>query len=329
METITLSDFMNILDSFFETIVSYTQNGEVKYLQGQGAHVKLLHYAMLFIEDNNRDSDILPDSEDFNRKIFSGERALPRAFASYWLSHITCEPFRDYIDMLSDDAQDRLIAAFDKKGVILLQFDLAESVKDVLVGILERILNLNGLFHLDKVRVIGDTIYIGGRTHKLLPEITPPESIGEMEATYIEALLEVYAQHAGKNCGSLTKEDLNKDEYLLYREHLSIQRNDFYKVQTVFMRLRDAFFDGEDQFEIAKGEVLDFISDLFVGKKTGFDRVNECRQYVIQLVFQKSLFGNKNIRMMGNAEKRGMLHMLVNDGRIVWIKEGEYEKHAL
>ena len=327
METITLADFLSIISTYFEGILYPTdENGGPAYkdVSELPNEAKFAAYMDLFVRIEYKKGDLYPQSEEMLRKIFNGTKELPRRYASRILGQLDSEEISARAQDLSQEAIDGLKRAFEEKGVVILGFNLGAELKDVLERILKRIENLNHLFYLDKVKVQDGKIFYGGKTYKLIAKIMPSKRLQDHEKPYVKALLEVYSQDAKLPTPSLTLRDLNKPENLLYKEDFELERDEYFKIVTVMRQLRDSFFDGETQFSLAKDEAYDLIRDIFIGKKPGFSRIKECRTCILNLKFEKSDLGRQEIHMIGPAEKRGMLHILINDGRIQWIKEGEY-----
>lgn len=165
-----------------------------------------------------------------------------------------------------------------------------------------------------------DTIYgnlrFGGRRINLPEPIVPEASIEPEELTYIGALLEVYAEEI--------KIDIDTIEalkaYNTYFQHLNRQRKDYYSAETIRRFVRDTLTDSQ-QFEVLKEEIYNGIIDIHEKKyDSGYQRLVADLQQASVTNTSKCMLDSK-LHCIGNSERKGTCHMLVNDKRIRWVNE--------
>ncbi|QKX39761.1 hypothetical protein HU159_00210 [Metamycoplasma hominis] len=93
---------------------------------------------------------------------------------------------------------------------------------------------------------------------------------------------------------------------------------------SVLHKIRDFFFDAEREFICLKDDVYNGIK-LFIlrGFSNGYERMNWTLDFVMTISYRKSYLSPQGNGLIGNSEERGIVHMLVNEGKITWIKDGE------
>lgn len=165
-----------------------------------------------------------------------------------------------------------------------------------------------------------DTIYgyirFGGRRINLPEPIIPEESIEMGELTYISALLEAYADELKINIDTIESLKVH-DKYF---KHLNRQRKDYYSAETIRRFVRDTLTDSQ-QFEVLKEEIYNGIIDTHEQEyDTGYRRLIADLQQASLTNTSKSMLDSK-LHCIGNSERKGACHMLVNDKRIRWVSE--------
>ena len=170
----------------------------------------------------------------------------------------------------------------------------------------------------DHIRTVYGTIRFGGVSAKIPEKITPPETIEADELIYVTELMKVYAEALGID--KLPVDVLEK--YSKYRQNFERQRKNYYSAETIRRFVRDVFTDSK-QFEVLKGETYDGIIEVHEADyPTGFDRLNAVTKHVSTVSTDKSLLCSK-LHCIGNSEKKGVCHMLVNDKRIIWVNNDD------
>lgn len=163
-----------------------------------------------------------------------------------------------------------------------------------------------------------DTIYgnirFGGRKLNMPPTLLPNEAIEPTELRYITALLEAYSEELGVQID--TVESLKA--YSSYFEHINRQRKDYYAAETIRRFVRDTLTDSQ-QFDVLKEEIYNGIIDTHEQDyDNGYRRLVADLQQATQTNTSKCLLDSK-MHCIGNKERKGTCHMLVNDNRLRWI----------
>ena len=167
-----------------------------------------------------------------------------------------------------------------------------------------------------------DTIYgnvrFGGRKLNLPTTLTPADTIDSDEMTYISALLEAYSDEIGIQINNT--ESLKA--YSNYFKHLNRQRKDYYSAETIRRFVRDTLTDSQ-QFDILKEEIYNGIIDIHEQDyDSGYKRLIADLQQATVTNTSKCLLDSK-LHCIGNSERKGTCHMLVNDNRyrLRWVKD--------
>ena len=130
-------------------------------------------------------------------------------------------------------------------------------------------------------------------------------------------MLEVYSNDSGITITTL--EDLDGIKPI-YRQKLQIHREFFYSAESVIYRVRDFFTDVEKHFNDMKQEVFDgIIYGLTPPSPNGMKNVEDTMELVVTISFTKAYFAVPGNGLVGPNEKRGMVHMLVNEGKVTWL----------
>ena len=165
-----------------------------------------------------------------------------------------------------------------------------------------------------------DTIYgnirFGGRRINLPITLTPTDTIELDEMPYISALLEAYSDELN------VKIDTTKslEAYSFYFKHLNRQRRDYYSAETIRRFVRDTLTDSQ-QFDVLKEEIYNGIIDTHEQDyDSGYKRLVEDLKQATVTNTSKSMLDSK-LHCIGNSERKGVCHMLVNDNRLRWVNE--------
>ncbi len=164
-----------------------------------------------------------------------------------------------------------------------------------------------------------DTIYgyirFGGRTLNMPTLLTPTDNIESDEMTYITALLEAYSDELGEQID--TVESLKAHNS--YFKHFNRQRKDYYSIETIRRFVRDTLTDSQ-QFEILKEEIYNGIIDVHEQNYlNGFIRLKADLIQATNTNTSKCILDSK-FHCIGNSERKGTCHMLVNDNKLRWVE---------
>lgn len=164
-------------------------------------------------------------------------------------------------------------------------------------------------------------IYLGNEQIKLPVQLVPQNEIATHELPYINALCEVYAEKISK---AVTPDSLDTLPNSL-RRNLSEQRMSYYGAESIQRSVRDVFADGEQQFQNLKDDAFDGISTTYYDDRhtTGYERLQAVLEKITNTTLSKSSLMNI-VGLIGNLEKKGICHILVNDERIKsWVNIDE------
>lgn len=156
-----------------------------------------------------------------------------------------------------------------------------------------------------------------GQENITIEQIEYTENIQSEELPYINELLNVYSEK--ENIKLKKIEDLKN--FPKHKEHLNSQRINYFSVKSIQRFVRDTLIDEKD-FDTLKNEVYLGIVDVYnkEGYKTGYDRLTEVLIQATLISTGKSLL-DKKLNCVGNGEKKGVCHLLVNDNKLKWVKD--------
>lgn len=165
------------------------------------------------------------------------------------------------------------------------------------------------------------TIFLGNETVTLPVELTPISSIAPHEMPYINSLCEVYSEKISR---TVTPNDISSLAPSL-RHHFTEQRKAYYSAESIQRSVREVFADGEQQFSILKADAFDGVSDTYYDDRhqSGYDRLLAVLNKITNTTLTKSSLMNI-AGLIGNLEKKGICHILVNDDVIKsWVNIDE------
>lgn len=151
------------------------------------------------------------------------------------------------------------------------------------------------------------------RKDRPLPRPPAPPDIEPQEMPYVDALMRVY----GEIEGTCSIGSSNIDAYPNHQKHFKRQRTDYYAAEALRRGLRDAYDEpDDDQFRALEDEVYDGVIDTYECEYgSGMDRLRHTLKQSVQISADKC-FATRDTSWIGNSEKKGMCHILVNDERI-------------
>jgi hypothetical protein len=259
-------------------------------------------------------------SDNFCSKLLNGnsDKDMPIQDANYLKSKITSENFYDVFEnaALSEESIKALRKEFKDKGYPIAGKDIVKDITRVLVEILNERANTNKKVTLNKATFIGDNkLQIGKKIIKLPGPLEVPNLPSVKENKYINALFEVYTQETKKKITTLA--DLETEP--IYKTNLQIHREYYYSAESVLHQIRDFISDSYSQFNMMKQEVYDAIKYHLSIPDDGFKKLNSTMRLVIKVSFTKSPLAKPGNGIIGPSEKSGIVHMLVNDGKVTWV----------
>ncbi|GHV10305.1 hypothetical protein FACS1894217_15730 [Clostridia bacterium] len=278
------------------------------------------------IEDTEDDRPLLDFKPDYLKRIYNGKRTISQQNATFVVSHLDKNAFVDFICNRPDAAIEGLCVALSAHGISVTKHEAANTCADLFAEILTVCANGTILGRGSSDMEIAEELSPDLTKLRVLlaklphPEtLIPPNEFGEDELPYVTELLAAYADAEGLD--ELTKDELEK--YVKYKKNLQRQRKDYYAAESVRRGTREAFGDADpDQFETLKNETHDGIVEVHERDYDhGFDRLNAVMSQVALVPISKCVL--RETDWIGNSEKKGVCHFLVNDGRIKWVDDDE------
>lgn len=314
-----LNQFLSILDQYLSNVVlSTSASGRITKTD------KFKTYLNAFISTNDDQNPINDLSPDFSRKVFNGSESLPHDCASFIKGNLDSSVFEDFCKNLSVEAISNIISEFALFNIVITNNDFEQDLTDALDNVMYYIVNVSPSASIRDSEFISDNkVRIGGKTINLHPKLVPEDNILEREMPYVAALLRVYSQVSG--AGPLTIDDLSSLEPQ-YEEHFKFQRKAYFSADSILHQIRDIYEDGVEEFNILKDETYDGIFSIMIAAyNNAYERVNKTMNHVVTVTYGRAYLARPSVGLVGNSEKQGIIHMLVNDGKIEWVVD--YDKN--
>ncbi len=151
------------------------------------------------------------------------------------------------------------------------------------------------------------------------PKSVPvPDEILEDESSYINELLSAYGD--AEKVEGFSKTDLPR--YPAYSEDLSERRIDYFAAETIrrgVLELAHGKLAG--QFDVLKAETLTGVKDTERQKHdNGYERMLAVMMQATVLPVSNYVLSNSHY-WISNSIKKGVCHVLVNDGKLKWVKK--------
>lgn len=278
-----------------------------------------------FMEDTDDPNPLLDMAPDYLGRIYSRKRKISQQNATAVLGHLDTEAFGEYMGAFSLEAIESIANELSKRGIANdgSVSDVVSKCTELFIGIMRDIAGAGAAAadtefaeeispDLSKLRTLFAKL-----PHPVI--LSPPDELSEDEMPYVEALLEAYADAEGLE--KLSKDEL--DSYRKYKKNFQRQRKDYYAAESVRRGTREAFGNTDpDQFETLKNETYDGIVDVHEQEyENGFDRLGAVMTQAAITPISKCTLCETD--WIGNSEKKGVCHFLVNDGRIKWVDGDE------
>ena len=152
-----------------------------------------------------------------------------------------------------------------------------------------------------------------------LEEIEVPERIIHEERAYTEALAKAYAE--AEKVDSFPLESI--DAYPEYAEHLADQRKYYFAAEAVRRGTRD-IYKKEDQFNVLKEETFEGVKEIWKRRAvSGLERLSNVLIRAEEIRPDRCWLC-RDTDWIGMAQKKGVCHFLVNDGKIAgWTRAND------
>ncbi len=281
------------------------------------------------------------ESNETLRGICNGNKSLKRQCASEIYNLYDKDKMMDFFYKRTDN--------FDDLGEAILKFgfeidrneendeDIPSTLADLLARIIEDIskgisqtyppLRKINIHNLDKdafknVYIKEGYLHINGQVIELPHHFTLENLYIDCDLPYVVELLKVYSKLSGTTINTI--EELKV--YPEYEKHLSEQSRCYYSAEAMRRSVRDLFNDGEENFNMLKDEIFDSIYETYVdlSLNDGYQRLKNVLEIVTKATLNSTIL--LNIKgLVTIKEKKGICHILVNEGRIKSWVEVDYE----
>ena len=164
-------------------------------------------------------------------------------------------------------------------------------------------------------------IYFGNEKINIPAELESPDLLTNDELPYVNALYDVYTEKTGEK---ITPDNINAISPKLH-SHFTRQQRAYYRADYVYHVARETFADGESQFKTLEQDAYDGLEETLFDEdiENGFDRLKAVLEESKSIPLTKSCLTNI-IGLIGNIERRGICHVLVNDDFIKsWVNPDE------
>lgn len=279
------------------------------------------------------------DNDETLRSICNGATNLSRACASelynlydkdkcsgFFIER--CDNFDDFKEIMIDYGFEIEIEDGDEDIVGTMADLLAKIVKDISIGNRESFPPLNKIaaksLNKDAFKdayIKDNCMYIEGHCIKLPFTIEDVASNNE-DLPYVRELFKIYSERLGKPITSI-KELISHKEFI---SHFNRQRRSYLSAEAIKRSVRDIFIDGEEHFDMIEGEVWSAIIESYydLDVKDGYRRINNVLNMAIKANLNSTIL--LNIKgFITSEERKGICHILVNEGIIRSWVEVEYE----
>lgn len=168
----------------------------------------------------------------------------------------------------------------------------------------------------DRIYCEDGKLYIDGDVIELPIQLSD-DQIYDFEVGYISALCDAYAE-------VLSRDDVIVDDIpslpKKYRQNFYDQRKAYLSAESIQRSISEVYDDGENQFDILKEDAFGGIKTTYYDDHdNGYRRLLEVLKKISDVQLTKSkLMVIKNL--IGNLERLGIVHILVNDQTIKsWV----------
>lgn len=269
------------------------------------------------------------------RKLFNGERGIPESVAQMVHAHFDKSGLLRAIESLAYDTKSNLCTDLKAENTDCNVDNVSEVSAELFNSFIRATLNKNksvGINASGKRNEIGEVMppvpivpvrYSEGKVYtsegiiELSPYLQPDDSDSDNVLPYIEALLEVYSEKEGRVVQYNNVETMKP----IFRLHFTEQTKAYYGAESVYHMARETFCNGDEQFIKLKEDTYDGVAMVYFDDcyATGFDRLQAVLKHVTSITLSKSALHNLS-GFIGNLEKQGICHILVNDGRFPsWV----------
>lgn len=310
------------------------QNYEVK--TNAGEFVAVLIDAILDDAALEKDSSnpIYELGKSTKEAYYSGRLPISQKKAAAITPRIDEAKFADFVSTYSFDALNLMKDKMAEFGFDVDPSEVGQACANILAQIIRRraeglsddvtLLNYQRMEAGKKLKNIapatierrGDKLHISGEVITIHQALVP-DDVGKHELDYIRALYEAYAQKLNRE--TFTAGDIPSLPKR-YAQNYKEQRMAYYSAVSIERSVRDIFDDGEDEFDRLKGDAWHGINTTYwKDYEDGYTRLNAVLEKITSTTLDSSVLSQMR-NLIGNLEKKGICHILVNDGVIEsWV----------
>ena len=269
---------------------------------------------------------------------YSGRLPISQKKAAAITPRIDEAKFADFVNTYSFDALNHMKDKMAEFGFDVDPSDVGQACANILAQIIRRraeglsddvtILNYQRMEAGKILKNIapatierrGDKLHISGEIITIHQALVP-DDVGKHELDYIRALYEAYAQKLNRE--TFTADDIPSLPKR-YAQNYKEQRMAYYSAVSIERSVRDIFDDGEDEFDRLKEDAWHGINTTYwKDYEDGYTRLNAVLEKITSTTLDSSVLSQMRT-LIGNLEKKGICHILVNDGVIEsWVNVDE------
>ena len=310
------------------------QNYEVK--TNAGEFVAVLIDAILDDAALEKDSSnpIYELGKSTKEAYYSGRLPISQKKAAAITPRIDEAKFADFVSTYSFDALNHMKDKMVEFGFNVDPSEVGQACANILAQIIRRraeglsddvtLLNYQRMEAGKKLKNIapatierrGDKLHISGEVITIHQALVP-DDVGKHELDYIRALYEAYAQKLNRE--TFTAGDIPSLPKR-YAQNYKEQRMAYYSAVSIERSVRDIFDDGEDEFDRLKEDAWHGINTTYwKDYEDGYTRLNVVLEKITSTTLDSSVLSQMR-NLIGNLQKKGICHILVNDGVIEsWV----------
>lgn len=167
---------------------------------------------------------------------------------------------------------------------------------------------------------IKSDVHLPESIKKELLEKSKSPNIRNDEFKYLNALCQAYSDRLGM---TISIDNIDSCPKKRFRNDFNDERNYYNSVQSRIRGVREIFSDVDEQYDVLKKEAYEGIKETYLDDyPDGFKRLMEVLKKITSTSLNRSQLVKLDI--IGNAERKGLCHVLVNDGYIKsWVDVDE------
>lgn len=167
---------------------------------------------------------------------------------------------------------------------------------------------------------IKSDVHLPESIKKELLEKSKSSNIRNDEFKYLNELCQAYSDRLGM---TISIDNIDSCPKKRFRNDFNDERNYYNSVQSRIRGVREIFSDVDEQYDVLKKEAYEGIKETYLDDyPDGFKRLMEVLKKITSTSLNRSQLVKLDI--IGNAERKGLCHVLVNDGYIKsWVDVDE------